>query len=64
MPIRYAAEGMWWWRGLVQYRKGPDAGGASGPWDSAYSGATIKPFRRGWGFRRLEYCSRAVRSGS
>ena len=42
--------------GLVQHRKGPDAGGASGPWDSAYSGATIKPFRRGWGFRRLEYC--------
>ena len=42
--------------GLVQHRKGPDAVGASGPWDSAYSGATIKPFRRGWGFRRLEYC--------
>ena len=42
--------------GLVQHRKGPDAGGASGPWDSAYSGATIKTIRRCWGFRRLEYC--------
>ena len=50
--------------GLVLHRKGPDAGGASGPWDSAYSGATIKTFRRGWGFRRLEYSPWAVRSGS
>ena len=43
--------------GLVQHRKGPDAGGASGPWDSAYSGATIKTIRRCWGFCCLNYCS-------
>ena len=54
-------EGGGW--GVVRHRKGPDAGGASGPWDSAYSGATIKTIRRCWGFCHLN-CPRATHSGS